>query len=329
MKRILALALAFALSLSLSGCGYLIEEVLKEPASVSTGSLEVSEDMDSFEQSPPPEETVSSAEPEPSSQIVEPTEVETATDTPATIQETVLVDESGVKITARNLTVDEFWGVDLNLLIENNSGKDLTVQCRGVSVNGYMVDPLMSVDIVAGKKANEAMTFLYEDLSTCGIQEIADMEFSFHIFTSSDWETYLDTAPIQLKTSLADTYEYSFDDSGELAYDAEGIKIIVKGLSEYDSFFGPGIVIYLENNREEPFIVQTRDVSVNGFMVDGLLSSEVMPGKKAVDAITFFDSDLEDNGISAIETVELSFHIFNSETWDDIVDTEPVSIVFQ
>lgn len=47
--------------------------------------------------------------------------------TDAPLAETVLTDEGGVKITATGLTYTEY-SVDLDLTIENNSGKDLSLQ---------------------------------------------------------------------------------------------------------------------------------------------------------------------------------------------------------
>ena len=124
-----------------------------------------------------------------------------------------------MKITAKSLDEDSLFGPELKLLLENNSGKDLTFQCRNASVNGYMIEPMMSVDVVDGKKANDSLIFMKSDLDACGIDMIADMEFSFHIFDTNEWEDYLDTDVIPLKTSAADTYEYTFDDSGDLAYE--------------------------------------------------------------------------------------------------------------
>lgn len=246
----------------------------------------------------------------------------------ASVAETVLVDTEGIKITAKGLENDGLFGSSLKLLIENNSGKDLTVQARNASVNGYMVETMLSADVVNGKKANDTLTFSSSSLEAAGIKAIADMEFSFHIFTTSDWETYLDTPQIQIKTSIADTYQYSYDDSGEVAYNQNGVKIVIKGLSKEDSLLGPGIVVYMENTGDKDLTVQTRDVSINGFMVDAIFSSDVMVGKRAVDSITFMDSDLEENGITEITEVELSFHIFTMEGWDTIADTEAITITF-
>lgn len=245
-----------------------------------------------------------------------------------TIAETVLLDEAGVKITAKSLDTNSLLGPEIKLLIENTSGVNLTVQTRNVSVNGYMVEPIMSVDIVSGKKANDSMIFNESELDMCGIETIADIELSFHIFTTDNWETYLDSQPIQLKTSAAETYTYTFDDSGDVAYNSNDIKIVIKGLSENDSILGPGIIVYIHNNSQKNITVQTQDVSINGFMVDAVFSSDVVAGKHCVDSITFFSTDLEENGITQIQSTELSFHIFNADTWNTIEDTDTIVIDF-
>lgn len=299
MKRIVSVLLAVLLLLSLVGCG----------GSSSGGTQN-------------PDDAVNSGNTQDDQQKTD------ATPTDVSIEETVLLDEAGIKITAKSMDVDSWLGAEVKLLIENDSGQDVTIQCRNSSVNGYMVDNIMSVDVVNGKKANDSLTFMSSDLEACGIKTIADMEFSFHIFTTEDWDTYLDTPQIQLKTSAADTYTYTFDDSGTLAYEGNGVKIIVKGLSEDDSLFGPGIVVYIENNSNRNITVQTRDSSVNGFMVDTIFSADVVVGKHAVDAITIMSSDLEENAITAIETVELSFHLFDMDSWNTIADSDLISMTF-
>lgn len=299
MKRALSLVIAVLLILSLAACGGSDAE-LQTPADVSVNDPAATK----------PEETEQAAAQE------------------TAIEETVLVDEAGVKITAKSFHENELFGPALKILIENNSDVDLTIQTRNASVNGYMVETMLSVDVVSGKKANDEIIFMSSDLEACGIETVADMEFAFHIFTTEDWETYLDTPSIQLKTSAAETYEYTYDDSGEVAFDANNVKIVVKGLAEDNSLFGPSIVVYIENNSDQDITVQARDVSVNGFMVDAIFSSDVMVGKRSVDTITFMSSDLEENEIAAIETIELAFHIFDFAEWETIVDTEVVTISF-
>ena len=247
---------------------------------------------------------------------------------PASIVETVLLDESSIKITAKEIVYDGIFGTDLKLLIENNSDKSLVVQTRNSSVNGYMLDSIMSVDVAAGKKANDSITFMSSDLELNGIEVIADMEFSFHIFNSADWETYLDTPQIKHQTSIAEDFKYSYDDSGTEVFDEKDIKIVVKGISENDSIVGPAIILYIHNYCNKAVTIQARDVSINGFMLDPIFSEDVMPGKRAISAVTFMSSDLEENGITEITEVELYFHIFDQNNWDTIIDSNLVNLKF-
>ena len=313
MKRIITLILALLLVVSLEACGKDADSEIKKPADVSVNGTSATEEND---ESGPVEGQEDETEPTP------PPKQE------VTIEETVLVDEKGIKITAKKLALDDWFGPEIKLLIENNSGKDLTFQCRDSSINGYMIETMMSVDVVDGKKANDSLTFSSSNLESCGIEEIADMEFAFYAFATEGWDDYFYSPLIQIKTSIADTYEYTFADDGDVAYDDGGVKIVIKGLAEDESVFGPSIVVYIENNSDKDITVQTRDVSINGFMVDAMFSSDVLVGKHAVDTITFMEFDLEENEITEIENVELSFHVFDYEDWGTIVDTDVVEISF-
>lgn len=247
----------------------------------------------------------------------------------ASLAEQVLLDKKDVLITATGMVEDSWMGPGLKIRIENNSKKDLTVQTRSTSVNGYMVDGLLSADVAAGKKSNDELTFSSDELEAAGIADLADIELNFHIFTQDDWETYLDSDPITIKTSLADTYEYRFDDTGKLLYEKNGIRILAKGISDSDSLFGPGLILFIENLSKKSITVQSRDVSVNGYMIDASLSSEVSPGKRALDALTFFQSDLEKNDIEKFTDVELAFHIFETDDYDTLDDTKKYVLTFQ
>lgn len=244
------------------------------------------------------------------------------------VEETLLLDQDSITITAKGLDTKDSFGTSLKLLIENNSGRAVTVQARGASVNGYMIETLFSADVAPGKKANDTLTFMRSELETAGITTIADIEFCFHIFDSATWDTVLDSAPIKLNTSAAPGFPYAYDDSGDLVYQENGIEIVVKGLAEKDSWLGPEVVVYIHNTSGRDITVQARDVSINGFMVESVFSCDVVADKHALDTITFLSSDLKENGIEKIESVELSFHIFAMEGWDTIADTAPVTIQF-
>lgn len=243
------------------------------------------------------------------------------------IEEQVLYDENDIKITATGMD-DSIWGTELKLLIENNSSKTITVQARKCNVNGYMVTTMMSVDVASGKKANDSLTFETSGLKECGIEQIATMEFSFYIFDTETWDDIVETDMITVSTSIAEGYVQNYDDSGEVLVETDGVKIVGKGLSASDSFWGPGVILYIENNSDKNITVQVRDVSINGFMVTSSMSEDVLVGKKAISAVQFFSTDLESNGIDDITSVELYFHIFEAETFDTITETDVITINF-
>ena len=246
-----------------------------------------------------------------------------------TVAEQVLLDEQGIIITAKSLDKSGWFGPELKLLIENNSDKDLTVQVRSASVNGFMVETMMTADVAQGKKANDSLVFSDNDIDNCGITTVGVMEFSFHIFTTDGWETYLDSEQLRVETSAYETLTDTYDATGIELYEGNGITIRSKGLQTEGTVFGPELFLYIENNSEKAITVQVRDTSVNGFMVDSLLSEEVLPGKKAVGGMTLMNSTLEENEITTITDMEFSFHIFESDGWDTIVDTDVISLTIE
>ncbi len=244
------------------------------------------------------------------------------------IEKAVLLDQNGIKITAKEIDTKGWLGPEVKMLFENNSDKAVTIQVRDTSVNGYMIDPMMSVNVAPGKKANDSMTFSNSDFELAGIEIIADIEFRFHVFDSETWNNLFDSELVRIETSAVKDYVYSFDNSGEMVFNNDGFEIVIKGLAEEDSWLGKDLVVYICNESNKKITVQAKDVSVNGFMIDPIFSCDVVCGKHAVDTITFMSSDLEANDITRIESVELSFQIIDGDNWNTIENTPAVTLNF-
>ena len=110
--------------------------------------------------------------------------------------------------------------------------------------------------------------------------------------------------------------------------DTKDIRIIAQGIDKDDSIFGPSLMLYIENNANLNITIQARDVSVNGFMIDSIMSEDISIGNKSITSLTFMNSDLEENGIENIEEIELSFHIYNYDSYDTYLDTQTVKVEF-
>ena len=105
--------------------------------------------------------------------------------------------------------------------------------------------------------------------------------------------------------------------------------IPVKEVDSTTSFWGADIYIYVENNTDQDVTVQAANTSLNGFMVEPYFSCDVTAGKKAYDTITFMESDLEENDITKIDTMEISFHVFDTANYNTVFDTDPLSVSFE
>lgn len=292
MRKLVGLAAAILICLNLAACGNQTEN----PA--NTGAL-------------------------PSAQ---PTATPTAPPTgEASIESSVIYDANGISVTAKALSSGGLFGPELNVLIENNTDKNLTIQAQNVSVNDFMVGTIFSADVPAGKKANDTITFERGDIEAARIEKIARIEFFLNIFETDTWDDFAYSEKIAIPTSFADGYTQPVDRSGKTVFDEGGITVISKGIN-HEGFLGPELILYIENNSDKNITVQAGSASVNGFAVDPVFSSDVLSGKKIIDDMTIMSTDLEQNEIETISQMEFSLRIFDAETLDSIVNSGIITI---
>lgn len=270
----------------------------------------------------------------------------------ATLEETVMVDEGGVKITATGLKYN-YSDVELEVLIENNTEKDLSFIAGAAgyscnSVNGYMTNyGYLNCDVSAGKKANDTISFSYSSLMLYGIDEIADLEVGFSISDEEYNHTY--TGPRQVKTSAYDSYDYTEDVyknainnaaamssygyevkhfSEETLYEENGVKLLSSGILETDD--GEMVLLLeVENTTDSMIYLAASDVAINGLTVsDSIWSVEAVNSGKHV----IFDVELSDvldeayweiYGIEEVGSVSVSLTQRNS---DGKAITDPVKV---
>jgi hypothetical protein len=114
------------------------------------------------------------------------------------------------------------------------------------------------------------------------------------------------------------------NDAGTELYNEGGIRIVGKTVDE-NSFWGTAILLYCENTSGKNVGISVDDMSINGYMMDPYFSTTIYDGKKSIDDITIFSSDLEENGITSVDDVELKFHIYDNDTYDTIADSDAIT----
>lgn len=225
----------------------------------------------------------------------------------AQIEETVLFDEKDIKITATELNYDNY-NPKLMVTIENNTDKELEFISGSIgygynSVNGYMISgAYLNSTVAAGKKALESMVIHTDSLALCGITDIANIEVAFMV-QDDDYNEVLETGPIKIETSIADTYDATADPYVDIMnqavgktigsykisqfeentiYDQNGVQIVSEGLLEGAASGDQILRLEANNTTEAPVILRVSDVSFNGLLVcdDNWTSKTINAGCK-------------------------------------------------
>lgn len=246
-----------------------------------------------------------------------------------TLAETEVYNKDGVVITATKIE-DDLFGPTITFSISNDSSKNIVVTTRSLSVNGYMMEAsALYSDVAAGKKAMESMILMASELDQAGIDTVADIEFYINI---SDPETYMDIATsdlIKLSTSASGSFEQTVNDSGDVVYDSNGVRVVCQGLKQ-DVIWDGTVVFFMENNGSQPVTVYAESVSVNGYMVDVSLYSDLRPATRSISGMYILDlTDLGIESIDGIESIEFTLRIVNADNWNEIDTTAPIILEFE
>lgn len=230
----------------------------------------------------------------------------------ATIEETVMWENEDIKVTALSLSSDQYYYI-LNLQIENKTGSDLYVMASRTAVNSFVVEPIMGVDVPANSTAEGEFKIRLNDVEA---DVIADIETRFS-YSSSNYSVNSKTKRVKLETSAAASYDYSYDESGTVLHDADGLKIVCQGFNDEGN-----PIIYLSSTGElsEGCCVVVREIYVNGKETYSNYCEWVFTNTRNVAQLELDDEDRDGNKLGKVESLQVSFRI-NKE---NMADSNPV-----
>lgn len=262
----------------------------------------------------------------------------------AMIEEQVVYDKNDITVTATGLTYEDSESVtkiDLDLNVANHTQKDIEMFFGGIAVNGYMADAAIynrdkdDFDITPvvpkGESENISLVWYSVNFEECGIEDIAVIEFNLSL--RADENDLIKGELLTVSTNIADTYEQTYDDSGEVVYEGKDYRVIAQGVSGNE--YGFSAKFYLENNSNEELDTYTSEEKVNGVALEGnyYLSSPfgdysyVWPGHKGIQYMSFYKEDLEP-GTKEIKTLDMNITFLNGKgEW--LTEAVPVSIKYE
>lgn len=256
------------------------------------------------------------------------TEPQFITEGMPTIKETVLYNEDGIILSAREFGKlgDDYA---ISVILRNDSEQNMGVSTRALAVNGFMLSESgLECSTDAGGTHEEAYLILDADeLASLGIDTVATVEFYLQFYAPGidEWDV---TDVILMETSAAKDFEQSVDDSGIEVYNENGIRIVYQGyeVDEYDDGYAN---FYLENNTDKNLAFICSDAKVNGAPRDSYLWTEVRPGSRAVGGVCFYG--IGEVGIISEEelvTLGMIFSTFDVETAEPYAATPEIHLGF-
>lgn len=241
-----------------------------------------------------------------------------------TLENQVIYDKDGVRITVTGLETDSWTGTKVWLMLENNTDRNLLLTGDVFVVNGITVQAYLYAEVAAGMKANDALELFTDVLDASGITEIATIRgYDTRIVDSDSLDTVA-KVPLSLETSVAETHTQEIDDSGEEIFSKDGVTVIAQVISE--EFYGQTVQLLVKNETGKNIIVEAENISVNGFTVDAWLYDTVCKDTVRFSELDLFVSGLADNGIEAVETVTFTLRILDDTTYETLTKSEVLTV---
>lgn len=310
MKRIICLVLCVLLSLAVCAC---------DSGRASTPTQAQTEET--------AQQTEGAAAPTESADTLSLKKFISTFDTTPTVEEKLLYDSKNLSVKLKELSYSGVSGPELKFVIENKYSRDVIVQSPYAIVNGYMITPEMNTKVATGKSAQGSLTLHYFNLAISGITSLKKIEFAFRIVEAENYNPITTTELFTVETSAKQDEQVVCDESGQVAYDDNDIKIVFKGFNTDRAYSeGAELMVYMYNGTDKTIAIRTNNVIVNGYDMTSAMNSTILPDRRAVDVVTIYKLDMEEYGITDIDSVKVSFVIKDAGNWDTIDSSELISV---
>ena len=235
--------------------------------------------------------------------------------------EVLAIDNAECSIKITGIDPDNMWGFTLNAQLENKSTVNTYMfSIESASINGVQCNPLFSSEVAAGKKANKKISFLDEELDENNIGDYTDIELTFRVYDSKNWEAD------EVAKETIHIYPYGKDKatkfvreanaSDNVIVDNEYATVIVTGYEE-DEIWGYTVNLFLLNKTDKNVMFSVDDASVNGFMMDPFYAKSISAGKCAFSSMSWYNTTLEENSITEITEIEFNIRAYDEENWSE------------
>lgn len=246
-----------------------------------------------------------------------------------TVEEAEIFNQDGVSVTVTGFDPDDLFGPTLSVTIVNSSDQDVIVQAKNVVVNGYALNSAsLYCTVAAGKSANDELQFYTSDVKACGLETFATITFDLSAIDPDTFQSLSTATSVTVTTSAPETFVQPVDDSGDVVYDRNGVRVVCKGLKE-DAIWDGVVVFYVENTTDQDVYVHSTNLSVNGFMEDEAFLVDLPAGTRTVDGMSLLNmEDLALDSLDDVENIEFTLEVVKGDDWLNPDTSDPIVLNF-
>ena len=171
-------------------------------------------------------------------------------------------------------------------------------------------------------------------LNKHGFTEIPDIELGFEIYAGDSEEPFM--------TELVDVVNPDYtggtpepDESGEVMYDKDGVKIVMQGETYDADYWGPQIKLYASNSTDKTVFIRIPETTLDGTAFDTYGDMIIAPGKRESEEVAFAFIDDLGRSMTEVEPVSeitMKFDIYEYDQRGDNIlldSAKPVTVTYE
>ena len=243
------------------------------------------------------------------------------------LSSSTLIDEESCLFRINDISVDEFWGVMLNVTCENRTSDHVQMFfISSASVDSYLIDPIWSYEVQPGSSGESSIAFNIQEMEKYGILSADEITFDLTVYDSNDlsidpfYSGTFTVYPTGLTKEEVVYPEYVPAEDSQVLVQNDQVSFLYEN-DGFDDFQGYTLNVYLENKTDLNLMYALEEVTVNGTACDPYWATTLPPHTRGCAQIAFFD--LESYGITGeVSDVSFRLSIYDSKDWsaDPLVD---------
>ncbi len=232
---------------------------------------------------------------------------------PIVFEEITVVDDDNLTIQITAMDEDDYT---LTVYLENKSAENTyNYSLSRLSVDGIEVDDWFYETVSAGNKVNGTIEFDDDDLDV--LSQFTDIGLTFYVYDDDTWdEVITETVHVYpYGEENASAYVRETLDTDVILIDNDYVQMIATGFEHGDFWSQYELEVYLVNKTDSDVMFSVSDAAINGFMIDPFWATSVGANNVKFGTITWSDSDIEEQGITEIEDIQMSMRVYDYNDW--------------